>query len=102
MRRIELGLHAVHAAAADAAASAPPRPESPSPDVDTPFAKLNSVAPHSPADTAGLQRGDYIKRFGRVHALNHDKLRRLGEEVKANENVRPPPFLCIRIGNPGF
>jgi 26S proteasome non-ATPase regulatory subunit 9 len=104
MKRIEAGLHAHHAAlaasdqedmaAAAAVAAATPRttsvlasgtsaPE----DIHTPFAKINSVAPNSPAAEAGMQKGDYIKKFGPVNALNHDKLKKLTELVAANEGV---------------
>jgi 26S proteasome non-ATPase regulatory subunit 9 len=102
MKRIEAGLHAHHAVlqedssttTAAAAAAATPRttavltsgttaPE----DIHTPFAKINSVAPNSPAAEAGMQKGDYIKKFGPVNALNHEKLKKLTELVAANEGV---------------
>ncbi|BFZ60578.1 putative 26S proteasome regulatory subunit [Saitoella coloradoensis] len=63
--------------------------------VDTAFALVNSVAPNSPAESAGLQRGDKIKRFGIVHAGNHAKLSKLAEVVQANEG-RPIPLRVSR------
>ncbi|KAA8894398.1 26S proteasome non-ATPase regulatory subunit 9 [Sphaerosporella brunnea] len=105
MKRIEAGLYAHHAALAASAqddttipttatiiapTAAAPRTTTTSgasapEDVQTPFAKINSVAPNSPAAEAGLQKGDYIKKFGTVNALNHEKLKKLTELVAANE-----------------
>lgn len=36
-----------------------------------PFAILNEVTPHSPADAAGFKLGDYIVRFGAIDYSNH-------------------------------
>ncbi|KAI5850633.1 26S proteasome non-ATPase regulatory subunit 9 [Tricharina praecox] len=105
MKRIELGLHAHHARLAAAAASeetAVAAATSTLPtttsttttvrttaastaEIHTPFAKINSVAEGSPAAEAGMQAGDYIKKFGWVHALNHEKLKKLTECVAAND-----------------
>ncbi|RFU23770.1 hypothetical protein B7463_g12567, partial [Scytalidium lignicola] len=49
------------------------------------FAKVNSVASGSPADSAGLKAGDEIRNFGYVNHANHDGLKRLGECVQGNE-----------------
>jgi len=52
---------------------------------EVPFATVNSVAPGSPADDAGLQAGDGIRRFGQVNWLNHEKLSKVAETVQRNE-----------------
>ncbi|KAL3458621.1 hypothetical protein BJX64DRAFT_266263 [Aspergillus heterothallicus] len=51
----------------------------------TPFAKVNSVVPGSPADQAGLQTGDKIRSFGSVNWLNHERLSKVAEVVQQNE-----------------
>jgi 26S proteasome non-ATPase regulatory subunit 9 len=51
------------------------------------FAKVNSVVPGSPAESAGLQAGDEIRNFGYVNNTNHDGLKRVGECVQGNEGV---------------
>ncbi|KAI0482888.1 hypothetical protein GGR56DRAFT_622014 [Xylariaceae sp. FL0804] len=56
--------------------------------LDEPFAKVNSVVPDSPADTAGLKVGDELRAFGYVNRSNHDGLRRVAECVQGNENQR--------------
>lgn len=53
----------------------------------TPFAKVNSVEPGSPADQAGLKMGDSIRGFGNVHWLNHERLSKVAETVQQNEGV---------------
>jgi 26S proteasome non-ATPase regulatory subunit 9 len=55
--------------------------------LEAPFAKVNSVATGSPAETAGLKAGDEIRNFGYVNHTNHDGLRRVGECVQGNEDV---------------
>lgn len=69
---------------ATAATPAPRAPQVSGP----PFAKVNSVVPSSPAETAGLKAGDLIRNFGYVNIGNHDNLRRVGECVQGNEGVR--------------
>ncbi|KAI3397879.1 hypothetical protein diail_10280 [Diaporthe ilicicola] len=49
-----------------------------------PFAKINTVAPGSPAASAGLQPGDVIRTFGYVESTNHDQLKKVAECVQAN------------------
>lgn len=55
---------------------------------ETPFAKVNSVAPGSPADQAGLKAGDRIRSFGTVNWVNHERLTKVGEFVQQHEGVR--------------
>lgn len=55
---------------------------------ETPFARVNSVAPGSPADQAGLKAGDVIQSFGTVNWVNHERLTKVGEVVQQNEGVR--------------
>jgi 26S proteasome regulatory subunit N4 len=54
-------------------------------ELDPPFAKVNSVVPHSPADVAGLKPGDEIRNFGYVNGSNHDGLKKVAECVQGNE-----------------
>ncbi|KAH6898824.1 hypothetical protein B0T10DRAFT_473798 [Thelonectria olida] len=53
--------------------------------LDIPFAKVNTVAAGSPADTAGLQSGDVIRNFGYVNRANNDNLKKVAECVQGNE-----------------
>ena len=54
---------------------------------ETPFAAIDDVTPNSPAATAGLEVGDKIVKFGTVHWLNHERLRKVAEVVSQNEGV---------------
>ncbi|KAJ5087012.1 26S proteasome non-ATPase regulatory subunit 9 [Penicillium alfredii] len=61
----------------------------------TPFAKVNSVVPGSPADQAGLNSGDTVRSFGNVHWLNHERLSKVAETVQQNEG-RPLSVKVVR------
>ncbi|KAF2813093.1 26S proteasome non-ATPase regulatory subunit 9 [Mytilinidion resinicola] len=96
MGRIEKGLHAHHAAMAEAAqngsvastsALEPAAGSSGAGTLEAPFAKVNSVVPGSPAESAGLQAGDSIVKFGTVDWTNHDKLSKVAEAVSQNEGL---------------
>jgi 26S proteasome non-ATPase regulatory subunit 9 len=52
------------------------------------FAKVNSVVPGSPAETAGLKAGDEVRNFGYVNKNNHDGLKKVAECVQGNEGQR--------------
>lgn len=51
------------------------------------FAKVNSIVPGSPAESAGLKPGDEIRNFGYVNKSNHDGLKKVAECVQGNEGV---------------
>lgn len=53
--------------------------------LDEAFAKVNSVVPGSPAESAGLKAGDEIRNFGYVNKTNHDGLKKVAECVQGNE-----------------
>ncbi|WEW61556.1 putative 26S proteasome regulatory subunit [Emydomyces testavorans] len=55
--------------------------------VETPFAKVNSVADGSPAAQAGIKPGDRIRSFGIVNWMNHENLRKVSEVVQNNEGM---------------
>ncbi|KAI9216670.1 hypothetical protein BC828DRAFT_393093 [Blastocladiella britannica] len=77
-------LEAVHQAPADPIENGQPTPASRSALV--PFARVNAVAPDSPASSAGLLRDDQIFLFGSLDAGNHDGLKALVPLVAAHEN----------------
>lgn len=60
------------------------------------FAKVNSVAAGSPAESAGLKSGDEIRTFGYVNRSNHDGLKKVGECVQGNEGQN----IFIRVSRP--
>ncbi|KAI9722182.1 MAG: putative 26S proteasome regulatory subunit [Chrysothrix sp. TS-e1954] len=93
MSRIETGLHS-HFATSAAAGRAPSDPTMSSAASDqelstsaATFAKVNSVVPSSPADTAGLKVGDRIQTFGEANWLNHEKLSKVAQIVGQSEGV---------------
>ncbi|KAF9096330.1 26S proteasome non-ATPase regulatory subunit 9, partial [Mortierella sp. AM989] len=52
----------------------------------TPFARVNAVAPDSPAKEAGLLQGDRIVVFGAVNIKTPDVLPSLSQHVQSREN----------------
>jgi len=96
MDKIEKGLHEHHAKyqASDeyknSMSQPQPQPQATLPPQqapsvpETPFAKVNSVEPGSPANEAGLKAGDLIRRFGAAIWSNHERLRKVGEVVGQN------------------
>jgi 26S proteasome regulatory subunit N4 len=98
MERIEKGLHEHHAGlqaqaptpnATSSAASSSQAPTASQVDTSGPaFAKINSVAPNSPAEAAGLKAGDRVVSFGSANWMNHEKLSKVAEVVSQNEGVR--------------
>ncbi|KAF9964307.1 26S proteasome non-ATPase regulatory subunit 9 [Mortierella alpina] len=52
----------------------------------SPFARVNGVAPDSPAKDAGLLQGDMIVAFGTVNAKTPSVLPSLSEHVQSREN----------------
>jgi 26S proteasome regulatory subunit N4 len=93
MARIEVGLHEHHARIAQSAQNETATAQgvaggsAAAPAIEAPFAKVNSVVPGSPAETAGLKVGDTITKFGWVDWTNHEKLSRVAEAVSQNEGV---------------
>lgn len=91
MDKIEKGLHEHHANLQAEAAKNPsileqePTPTTaPPPAPETPFARVNTVEPDSPANEAGLKPGDLITRFGTAIWSNHERLKKLSEVVQQN------------------
>ncbi|KAL2212285.1 26S proteasome non-ATPase regulatory subunit 9 [Sarocladium strictum] len=64
--------------------------------LEAPFAKVNTVAAGSPADSAGLKAGDEIRSFGYVNRNNHDGLKKVAECVQGNEGNN----IFIRVSRP--
>jgi len=66
-----------------------------------PFARVDGVAPRSPASVAGLLRGDLVLSFGPLDSsafLNTSSLQPLAELVAAHENS-PLPVQVVRQDN---
>ncbi|KAK1989487.1 26S proteasome non-ATPase regulatory subunit 9 [Colletotrichum cereale] len=64
--------------------------------LEEPFAKVNSVVPGSPAETAGLKPADEIRSFGYVNSSNHDNLKKVAECVQGNEDQS----VSVRVSRP--
>ncbi|KAL7276695.1 putative 26S proteasome regulatory subunit [Rhizina undulata] len=105
MSQIEKGLHKHHAelSSSDLAPtpSAPASVPTAMQPITAPFARVNTVVPMGPADLAGLQPGDLVKRFGSVNALNHQKLSKLAEAVQASEGSPISVLLARKDPNTG-
>ncbi|GAA5992309.1 hypothetical protein JCM10908_000417 [Rhodotorula pacifica] len=57
---------------------------------ERPFARVDAVAPNSPANQAGLQREDLLLSIGSVSSENHDNLRAVAALVGRSEGVALP------------
>ncbi|KAG0235960.1 putative 26S proteasome regulatory subunit [Actinomortierella wolfii] len=90
MPKIEEALYKVHEAAREEknkAGSATQGTQAESSTVaPQPFARVNAVAPDSPASEGGLIRGDQILHFGPIDATNHNHLKALNDHVVAHQN----------------
>ncbi len=56
-----------------------------------PFAKINGVAPDSPAYEAGLERGDLVLEFDDINSNTIEPLKKLANELRGFE------FKAIRV-----
>ncbi|KAJ5138310.1 uncharacterized protein N7515_003158 [Penicillium bovifimosum] len=110
MRLIEKGVHAHFANLQNTQATGPTTNGTDVPAVvqsttnsttlGTPFAKVNSVVPDSPAAQAGLKAGDAIRSFGDVNWLNHERLSKVAQVVQQNEG-RPVSVKVSRKNETG-
>lgn len=98
MTKIEVGLHAHHAAMKDpnsllaststSSITASMNTGSENHIATEPsFARIGGVASGSPAENAGLKIGDKVRRFGNVNWMNHEKLSKVAEIVQRHEGV---------------
>ncbi|KJE93800.1 26S proteasome non-ATPase regulatory subunit [Capsaspora owczarzaki ATCC 30864] len=115
MKQAEVALQALHASkrSQGAAAAAPaPAQSAPAPSTSTlsdamtgltvarqvsvpadadaallPFARVDQVAPSSPASAAGLVIGDLLLQLGSIRRHNFTNLASVGEVVRASENA---------------
>lgn len=100
MKEIEQALHAIHQASREekekagtssSSSSTDNRQQEVSSSSTTPsllpFARVNAVAPDSPAYEAGLRREDKLIKFGSIHAANHDRLQALNQLVGRSEGI---------------
>ena len=113
MSRIETGLHEHHdshqaslstnppaTTTASSASSSQQQGATASRDstlTETPFAKVNSVEQGGPADESGLKAGDWIRRFGDVNWMNHEKLTKVADVVRRQQG-RAVTVKVIRAG----
>jgi len=105
---VKEALEAVYSPSAVAAASADSSSVHSSAATDNvdsprPFARVDGVAPGSPASDAGLQREDIIVRFGGLtdKAFSSASLQPLVDAVAANEN-RSITIKVLRANQPVF
>lgn len=80
MKRIDGQLALVHAQAAI-------EPIIPQLKPNSPWAKLNGVAPDSPSWNAGLRRGDLVVSFGVINALTKAPVNELASTVSSWEGI---------------
>ncbi|KAL6255693.1 hypothetical protein P5V15_012937 [Pogonomyrmex californicus] len=84
MKKIEEGLHKVHAlaGASETEQSVSDIPDSQEMEALEPFLRVNLVSPGSPAETAGIQVEDLILEFGSIHCRNFKSLADIGKLVE--------------------
>lgn len=93
MARVEEAVHTQFASNAAATSSTSSQANTQRNDItssntgEAAFARIDSVVPGSPAQTAGLRAGDRVQRFGDANWLNHEKLARVAQVVAQNEGV---------------
>lgn len=93
MKKLEVAVQEKFASAKDEENQIPEQAQSAvegassSSSIEPPFAKVNTVTPNSPADTAGLKAGDKVVRFGTANWSNHERLSKVAQVVQQNENV---------------
>ncbi|KAG7445756.1 uncharacterized protein BT62DRAFT_896475 [Guyanagaster necrorhizus] len=78
---------------------APPAVQESDSPADTPFARVDGVAPGSPAADAGLKREDLIVKFGSL--TSPSSLQAVAEAVGANEN-QSISIKVLRDNRPAF
>ncbi|XP_070156819.1 26S proteasome non-ATPase regulatory subunit 9 [Polyergus mexicanus] len=84
MKKIEEGLHKIHALAGGNEAQEPVSNVSDIQETEMlePFLRVNLVSPGSPAEIAGLQVEDLILEFGSIHYRNFKSLTDIGKLVE--------------------
>ncbi|XP_001635592.2 26S proteasome non-ATPase regulatory subunit 9 [Nematostella vectensis] len=89
MKEIEEGLHKVHAKAKEnKRENETGQASTESRDVNlTPFLRVESVTPHSPAAKAGLEVGDNILKFGSLSAQNFQGLQNIASVVQHSKGI---------------
>jgi 26S proteasome non-ATPase regulatory subunit 9 len=65
------------------------------PTYNTPFARVDSVAAHSPAEQAGLKEGDLIVEFGYVNYMNHEHLQAIADVVPTAASDQKPILIKL-------
>jgi len=70
-------------------------PQQPAAAIEPPFARVNTVAPGSPAEQAGMQPNDKVTMFGSANWTNHERLGKVAQVVQQNEN-RPIMVKVLR------
>ncbi|XP_072755761.1 26S proteasome non-ATPase regulatory subunit 9 isoform X2 [Anoplolepis gracilipes] len=84
MKKIEEGLHRIHALAEGSKTQEPVSNISDSHETEMlePFLRVNLVSPGSPAEIAGIQVEDLILEFGSIHYRNFKSLTDIGKLVE--------------------
>jgi 26S proteasome non-ATPase regulatory subunit 9 len=83
-KEIETALHYLNSLPVDNSNSSTDQPMATS----KPFAKVNGVAPDSPADESGLKRGDLVLAFGLIDSDTPSPLQKIAIELPNQEFVR--------------